>query len=148
MKGEQGSVAVFAIIMMMVLSAMGAVLLTLSRTEVEIAINHRDGIAAQYVAEAGIQAAVAKLKTDPLLVEQTGRGSYITTSQALGLMPTIGTYTVQIGPDSITTNKNNRLITAVGVAQQAQRQVVVNVTVPVPMSESNSFIITWANKGE
>ena len=144
MKREQGSVVVVGIIMMMLLSAMGATLLALSKTDLQIAMNHRDGIAAQYVAEAGIQYAVTKLKTDPDFVSQTELAT-TTAVQSIGSMPVMGNYTVKTGPDSITTNKNNRLVTAVGVVNQAKRQVTANVTLPRPIGEGNSFIVIWKN---
>lgn len=145
MRREQGSVALLGIIMMMLLSAMGATLLALSKTDVQIAINHRDGIAAQYLAESGIHYAVAKLKTDPDFVIQTGLENYTTTSQSLGIELESGKFTVKTGPDSATTNKNNRIITALGVVNHAKRQVIANVTLPSTTGMGNDFEIIWKN---
>lgn len=145
MERERGSVALFGIMMMMLLGAMGATLLALSKTDIQIAINHRDGIAAQYLAEAGIQDAVSKLKTDQDFVIQTSLENYTTTSQSLGITPTTGSYIVEIGPDSTTSNKNNRIIKAIGIVNQATRQVIANVTLAVPTGEGTAVVIIWKN---
>ena len=142
---EQGAVTLFGIIMIMLLSAMGATLLALSKTDIEIASNHRDGIAAQYLAEAGVQYAITRLKTDQDFVNQTGLGNYSITSESLGDAINNGSYRVEIGPDSVTTNKNNRIITAVGAVNQAKRQVIVTITMPTSIGEGKPFVIIWEN---
>ena len=142
---EQGAVTLFGIIMIMLLSAMGATLLALSKTDIEIASNHRDGIGAQYLAEAGVQYAITRLKTDQDFVNQTGLGNYSITSESLGDAINNGIYRVEIGPDSVTTNKNNRIITAVGAVNQAKRQVIVTITIPTSIGEGKPFVIIWEN---
>ena len=142
---EQGAVTLFGIIMIMLLSAMGATLLALSKTDIEIASNHRDGIGAQYLAEAGVQYAITRLKTDQDFVNQTGLGNYSITSESLGDAINNGSYRVKIGPDSVTTNKNNRIITAVGAVNQAKRQVIVTITMPTSIGEGKPFVIIWEN---
>ena len=138
---ERGSVALLGIIMIMLLGSLGATLLTLGKTDLQIATNHRDGIAAQYLAEAGIQEAVAKLKTDPSFVNLTEKSNHVITSTSLGTLPTVGSYTVQIGPKSGAATQNMRLITAVGMVNKAQRQVVGIIT--LPSSEHSLLIVIW-----
>lgn len=145
MRREQGAVTLFGMIMIMLLSAMGATLLTLSKTNLEIAVNHRDGIAAQYLAEAGVQYAITRLKTDQDFVSQTGLESYSITSESLGNAISNGNYMLKVGPDSVTTNKNTRMITAVGTVNQAKRQVIVNVTIPTSIGEGTPFVMIWEN---
>lgn len=145
MSSERGSAALLSIIMMLLLSSLGAALLMLSKTDLQIATNHRDGIAAQYLAEAGIQDAIAKLKTDPDFVSQTKTNIQVTTSEPLGTLSTVGSYTVQTGPNTSVTNENIRLVTATGVVNQAKRQIAANITLPVKSTEDSPFIIKWSN---
>ena len=144
MGNQRGSAALLGLIMMVLLGSMGAMLLTLSTAELHTATSHRDGIAAQYLAEAGIQYAITKLKTDPGFVSETETKKHITTSQSLGTMPTVGSYTVVAGPDPKYANTKKRLITATGVVNQATRQVNVQITLP-NSGEVSPFIIIWNN---
>ena len=140
MSSERGSVALLSMIMMLLLSLLGAALLMLSKTDLQIATNQRDGMAAQYLAEAGIQCAIVKLRTDPDFVIQT-RESKVDTSESLGTT-TIVNYTVQKGPNSSVPNESTRLITATGDVNQARRQITVNVTLP---AEASHFSSKWSN---
>jgi len=140
MGSQRGSAALLGLIMMMLLGSMGATLLMLSKTDVQIATNQRDGLAAQYLAEAGIQHAIVKLKTDHEFVSQTGMTQHIITSESLGILPSVGRYTVQTGPQ--VTNPNIRLIIATGIVNQAQRQIVATITMPIT-GELNSMMIIW-----
>ena len=142
MNSERCSVALLSMIMMLLLSLLGAALLMLSKTDLQIATNHRDGIAAQYLAEAGIQCAIAKLRTDPDFVSQSKTSIQIATSESLGTTTTTGSHTVQTGPNSSVTNESTRLITATGVVNQARRQITVNVTLP---AEDSPFSSKWSN---
>lgn len=139
MKNERGYIAIFALIMMLLLSSLGATLLLLSKTNIQISTSHRDGIIAQYLAEAGIQDAIVKLKTNPELVKQTKTGNYTITVQPTILVPGKGKYKVQIGPNTQTTDTNIRLLTAIGTMNQATRQVVANVTLLKP----TGVTVTW-----
>lgn len=145
MKSEQGSIAVVSMVIMMLLSAMGATLLALSQTEAEIAVNHRDGIAAQYAAEAGIQEAVVRLKTDLDFVSQTGEKAYHAAVKSLGTRPADGSYTVEIEPDVQGVMQNSRKITAVGRVNEAKRRVIAYITLPMPTDEENSYKMIWKN---
>ena len=122
---------------------MGATLLMLSKTDIQIATNHRDGIAAQYLAEAGIQFAASKLKNDSNFVKQTENKSGVTTNQSLGVMPTTGSYTVQTGLDPKFNTTTTRLITATGIVNQAKRQVIAHVTLPAQSGEVSEMTMMW-----
>lgn len=145
MASQRGSAALLGLIVMMLLGSMGATLLMLSKTDLQIATNHRDGIAAQYLAEAGIQYAVVKLKTDHSFVSKTETNNYVTTSQPLGAIPTVGNYSVQTGPDPEFNNTTTRLITATGMVNQAKRQVIAQITLPKQPGEVSPYIIIWKN---
>jgi len=145
MGSQRGSATLLALIMTVLLGAMGATLLMLSMTDLQIANNHRDGIAAQYLAEAGIQYAIAKLKTDHEFVSQTETIKIVTTSQSHATLPTAGSYTVQTGPNPDFANANTRLITATGMVNQANRQVIAQITLPIQSGEVSPFIIIWKN---
>lgn len=131
MDNERGSATLLGIIAMMLLGLIGLGMMTRSRIELEIATNHRDGAAAQYVAEAGIQWAITKLKIDDEFINQTASKDIITTSEILGTLSPIGSYNIKIGPDSKTTNKNVRLIRSIGTVNKAKRQIIVKVLLPV-----------------
>ena len=141
MSSERGSVALLSMIMMLLLSLLGAALLMLSKTDLQIATNQRDGMAAQYLAEAGIQCAITKLRTDPDFVIQTREGK-VTASESLGTTTAIVNYTVQKDPNSSAPNESTRLITATGDVNQARRQITVNVTLP---AEASHFSSKWSN---
>jgi len=144
MSSQRGSAALLGLMMMMLLGSMGTVLLLLSKTDLQIASNHRDGSAAQYLAEAGIQYATSKLKTDYEFVLQTENVNGVTTSQSLGTMPTAGSYTVHTGLDpQFKDDTQIRLITATGQVNQAKRQVIAQLTLPLQSNDNNLFTIKW-----
>jgi Tfp pilus assembly protein PilX len=130
MKNERGSVTLLAIIITLLLGLIGGSWLLLSKTDLEIAINHRDGIASQYVAEAGVQWAIAQLKTNSVFAEKTATQTYRVTTNIFNDMPTSGYYTVEIGPNTTTTDTNARLITSTGVVHQARRKITVKILLP------------------
>jgi type II secretory pathway component PulK len=101
MLDERGSVAVLGLIVMMILVVMGAGIVTLSNIDVALAANHRDGVAAQYLAEAGAQWAIAKLKTDKDFTSQTETQKNITTYRMDENISTLGRYTVKIRPQNV-----------------------------------------------
>jgi len=146
MDNQRGSAALFGLMMMMLLLSIGATLLELCQTELQIAGNHRDGTAAQYLAEAGVQDAVAKLQIDHQFVSQTETKNYTTTSQSLAPRPIAGSYTAQTGPDpQFVANTNKRLIIATGMVNQAHRQVVAHITLSAITGEGYAVMVIWNN---
>ncbi|MEN6566022.1 MAG: hypothetical protein ABFC57_06950 [Veillonellales bacterium] len=127
---QQGSAGIMALVVLPLLLALGAALVMLTSSESNISANFRDGIAAQYLAEAGVQHAVVKLKTDTGFVAAT-KVSAVATANTLNSAAaknsgaTAGTYTV-----TVTGSGNTRKIISTGTVNKAKRQVVVNITLP------------------
>jgi Tfp pilus assembly protein PilX len=140
MSRQGGSVTIFGLIMMLLLSVMGATLLLLSNTALQIATNHRDGLTAQYWAEAGMQQAIGKLKTNTEFVKQTEKDNQLLTATYPEECLATGNYKVEIGPDPTTTNRNARLIRATAKIKQAQRQITAHVTLP-QLEEKLKFLV-------
>lgn len=142
MAKEQGSVAILGLIAMMLLVVMGSGLLILSNADLEIAANHRDGISAQYLAEAGIQWAIIQLKIDANYIIQTGVNN-ITTTEDLDTKTFYGVYQVTTGPDSKASNQNIRLIRSIGTVNKAKRQITAQILLPT--SKIDPLTIIWDN---
>ena len=128
---ERGSVAIMAIIVMTLLLVLGGAYITLSSTEVDISTDYRNGVAAQYLAEAGVQEAIVKLKTETDFVTKTGNTTGITTTSATQNegTPTAGSYKV-----TVTGSGTTRTITSTGTVGSgrtaAKRQIILNVMPP------------------
>lgn len=126
---EQGSASILAVIVMTLLLVLGGAFILLSSTEADISRDYRNGVAAQYLAEAGVQWAIVKLKTEPSFVNSTGNNTGITTTSAVQNegTTTAGTYTVKVAGTGTT-----RTITSTGAVGNgltaAKRQVILNVT--------------------
>ncbi len=140
MGSQRGSATLLALIVTVLLGAMGATLLMLSMTDLQIANNHRDGIAAQYLAESGVQLAIVKLKVDPNFVIQTGVNN-ITITNILDYEANSKIYKVTIGPDSQTSNKDIRFIRSIGTVNKAKRQVTAQIFLPT--NPANPLKIIW-----
>jgi Tfp pilus assembly protein PilX len=137
---ERGSVAILGLITMMLLLVMSSGLIRLSNIDLEIAANHRDGISAQYLAEAGVQWAIVKLKTDTDFITQTG-ANHVTTTKIFDTKTNF--YQVKIGPDSKTSNKDIRLIRSTGTVNKAKRQITAQVLLPI--NKTDPLEIIWDN---
>lgn len=114
---NRGSAGITALIMMLILLSAGMAAITLSSTELTIASGYRDGIAAQYLAEAGALWALTQLKKENREVitniQTTGeyKGSSLTNKNSSA---TKGTYQVSIANPDHPQDKGSRVITAVG----------------------------------
>jgi Tfp pilus assembly protein PilX len=140
---ERGSVTILGLIAIMLLGVMGSGLIMLSKIDVEIAANHRDGISAQYLAEAGVRWAIVKLKTDPDFIFQTGTNNNVTTTKFLDTKASSEIYQVTTGPDSKTSNKAIRLIRSIGMVNKAKRQITAQVQLPT--NKTDPLKIIWDN---
>jgi len=141
---QHGTAALAALIAMSLLVILGAGLVTLSSTESIISAGFRDGTAAQYLAEAGVQHAIVKLKTDAAFVANSNTttisaNNTITSSTLNSGTPTAGTYQV-----FVTGTGNDRTIIARGTVNKAKRQLVV--TLALPANSSGATIQSWSNK--
>lgn len=115
-KRERGTASILALLVMILLLALGATIMSVSSTEVRTAAAFRDGVAAQFTAEAGAKRALLAISTNngnlpsPIKDEPLGPGL-------------AGTYSVTVEQQGV-----NRIITATGTVNKASRQVVLEVT--------------------
>ena len=131
---RRGSAAVAAVISLTILLCVGGMVARLMKTEIDSTINFRDGIAAQYLAEAGLRRALVVLyKSGDLgsagLTENLVRDSFS------------GNYSVVT-----TTNGSDLRVNAVGTVGNAKRTASVLVHVPAlgdPLFDLT--IISWSN---
>jgi len=125
---NRGSAGIAALIMMTILLSAGTAAIILSSTESTIAGGYRDGIAAQYLAEAGALWALTQLKKENSEVitniQTTGEYKAISsTNKNSGA--TKGLYQVSIKNPDYPQDKGSRVITAIGTvsASKAARTV-------------------------
>ncbi|EAX47866.1 hypothetical protein TcarDRAFT_1555 [Thermosinus carboxydivorans Nor1] len=118
LKGQKGSAAILAIVVMLILAVLGAAYVGLGMTETSTAANFRDGIAAQYLAEAGVKRALIELYNNSAwdpgaggLTEKQGNGSF----------------TVIVRPGETSSQKK---VVSTGQVNRARRQVVLDVNLP------------------
>lgn len=139
---ERGSITLFALIVVAIAGVLGGAYYSLSRTEHTIAMEFSDGIAAQYLAESGVQHALVRLKTDPAFAAAT-ETLLVSTANTLTYTDTTGLYKA-----IITGNSGRRTITAVGTAGKAKRQLVVTVSLIVRESGAapEVILLTWKNQ--
>lgn len=143
MADERGLVAIFGLIAMMLLAVMGVGMVALSSIDATIAANHRDGVAAQYLAEAGAKWAIARLKTDKDFINKTEKQKDITIYRIDEKGSTLGSYTVTTEFAPKTLNKNQRLITSIGTVNKAKRQITVQILWLT--DQIDSFEVIWNN---
>ncbi len=140
---QRGSVAILSLILILLLGSLGSFLLMSSTTELKIATNERDGITAQYLAEAGIQWTIVKLKTNPTFVEETKAEKYVIHKSFSELTPTPGSYTIEVTPGSPIPNGQIRYIRATGAVNHAKRQVFAQITLPQTESKTCPLQVIW-----
>lgn len=140
--GQRGSAAVLSLIVAALLGMAGIACFMLSLTEHDIALGHGNGITAQYLAEAGVQHALVRLKTDPWFAVTSGSAKV--TLNSTGHTSSAGTYQV-----IVTGSGDSRTITSVGIAAQAKRQLVVTLDVVSPANgkkQAEILITAWKNQ--
>lgn len=128
--GCQGSAGIMALIVLSLVMALGSFVVMLASSESNISANFRDGIAAQYLAEAGVQHAIVKLKTDTGFAAATqvstiSSANTVNSSTVKNSGPTSGIYTA-----TVTGAGNTRKIISIGTVNRAKRQIVVHITLP------------------
>lgn len=144
-RSDSGSVVILALIVMTLLLSLGGAFITLSSTEADISRDYCKGVAAQYLAEAGVHWAIVKLKTETDFVAKTGTSPGDTTTSAAKNegTPTEGSYTVKVAGSGI-----NRVITSTGIVGSgktaATRQIILHVTLPAT-STSGISINSYSN---
>lgn len=83
MKEEKGIALVTTILILLLLFTLGTALLSVSATEQKISLNQKRAVQALYLAEAGVNLALAELKVNPNLLNHTNQ--YILLSEPLAL---------------------------------------------------------------
>ncbi len=120
-KSETGSVAIVALVIMVVLGALGATLIQQSSTGSKISASYSDGIAAQYLAEAGIEHAKVELANQSYPTTADGIKKVVDeklTNQKL-INGSTASYSV-----TIRYANNSYTITSIGTVNKAKRQVI------------------------
>ena len=140
-KNERGSAGMLAIVVMTLMGAIGAAFVVLSTNEINISANFRDGVAAEYLAEAGTQWAIVQLKTNDTFVKNTGNATGVKTDSAdkNGVTPTKGKYSV-----TVTGTGNSRTVISTGTVSQAKRRVILTVALPTGGGTSGIYS-SWNN---
>lgn len=112
---EKGSVGILSVIVMLLLGVVGAAYISLSSTEVSSSASYRNGVAAQFLAEAGARRAIVELDKNNAW---TGVANV-----SLGSGSTAGQYTVVV-----TAADSDRTVVAQGTVGNAVRKVVLRLT--------------------
>lgn len=120
---ERGSAAIAAVIAMIVLGLLGTAFVTLSTSELRIATSYRDGVSAQYLAEAGALWARIQLRSDVDKDLRTYPDGDKRLTKTENKIP--GSYTVTISRDK--DNPDLRKIVSVGTVNGAKRTVSLEV---------------------
>ena len=129
---RRGSVGILSLITMALLGVIGSAFVLLSSTEVRTGAQYRDGVSAQYLAEAGARWAAVQLKTQTgTIISDTDSAAgrtYGPVSQ--GTAPVAGNYSVLIRRDpNVPADSNRRQVSVTGSVNQAKRLVVYVVTI-------------------
>ncbi|GBG54879.1 hypothetical protein SPFL3102_01252 [Sporomusaceae bacterium FL31] len=121
---ECGEVSIVAMIVMIMLIVIVTASHLLSITELDTSKNFRDGIAAQYLTESGVQHAIVKLKTDQIFLNNTNTNqlSAVNTLTSSQHTSSIGSYKVYV-----TGSGSSRTIISIGQVDKAKRQLVISV---------------------
>lgn len=117
---ERGSAAITAVIAMIMLGLLGSAFVALSTTELRIATAYRDGVAAQYLAEAGVLYARIRLRSDVDPALRTYLDGDLRLTKTVDKTP--GRYTVTISRVSAG-SPNVRKIVSTGTVNDAKRTV-------------------------
>jgi hypothetical protein len=132
---RRGSAALAAVISLSILVCLGGMVARLMKTEIDSTINFRDGISAQYVAEAGLRRALVVLYTNRNLnglTESVVRDSFS------------GSY--QVVTD---TEGNNLRVRSVGKVGDARRTASVLVHLALDPTQGELLveltILSWGN---
>ena len=118
-KPNRGSVTIVALVVMIVLGALGATLIKQSISGNKVSASYSDGIAAQYLAEAGIQHAKAEIEKQNYPTAATGANSLASVVASVTTNK-IGNYSVLISPPVA----DVYTITSTGTVNGASRKVV------------------------
>ena len=124
---KRGSVGLLSIIAMVLLGVVGAAYIALSSTEVSSSASYRNGVAAQFLAEAGARRAIVELEKDRTW-EKTQ------TPVKMGSGVTEGTYDVLVKG---AVSGDDRTVISKGVVGNATRKIVLKLK--LGSSEDNVY---------
>lgn len=132
-KEERGSAGILSVITVLLLSVAGAAYLSLSSSENSSSASYRNGVAAQFLAEAGARQAIVELDKN---ASWTG-----VSDVAMGSGITAGSYTVTVAATG-----QDRIVVAKGVVGNAARRIKLTLTVPgnafqYPVYSGNSLML-------
>ena len=138
---NQGSAGIVALIIMTVLGVFGAAFVAVSSSEIGISSNHRDGVAAQYLAEAGAQWAIAQLKgttaDNVLFQSDTNNDAGISVTVNKNSGATAGSYKVKVKNTSGDSKK--RTVEVTGTINNSIR----NINFDVILATSGSGVMKY-----
>ena len=143
---RQGSAGILALISMALLGVLGMAYVAMSSSEVSTGAQYRDGVAAQYLAEAGGRWAAIQLKNkDATVVDDSNTAAGKTYDPvAIGTVPTAGSYTVTVRRNPATpTDSERRQVLVTGTVGQASRRVVFTVV----LGGANAYPVQYAGFG-
>jgi hypothetical protein len=143
---QQGSAGILALISMALLGVLGTAYVAMSSTEVSTGAQYRDGISAQYLAEAGGRWAAIQLKNKVAAVVTASdtAGGVVYNSGAIGTAPTAGSYSVTIRRNpALPADNQRRQIIVTGNVGQASRRVVFTVV----MGDENPLPVKYGGFG-
>ncbi|MFQ5830041.1 MAG: hypothetical protein ACE5JD_12930 [Candidatus Methylomirabilia bacterium] len=135
-RDERGVVLILVLMALVVLGALSATLLTIGRTEVQIAANHLRSTRAHFLAEAGVEDAFNAFRTTSSLVS-SAPGTLTAVPGLAGPGPTlaaVGSYTVQYqsaGPDTV-------LVVSTGTSGTGGAQKLIRATM------TTAWVINYA----
>ena len=124
---RQGSAGILALLTMAMLGALGAAFVVMSSTEVSTGAVYRDGVSAQYLAEAGARWAALQVKNNvsAVIAASDSAGGATYNSGLIGTAPAAGSYSAIIRRDPAdSANTNRRQVVVTGTVGQAKRRVV------------------------
>ena len=133
-------------ISMALLGVLGTAFVTLSSSEVSTGAQYRDGVAAQYMAEAGGRWAAIQLKNKVSAVVDASNTDLGVTynSGVIGTAPTAGSYNVIIRRNpAAPTDSDRRQVVVTGTVGQANRRVVFTVA----LGGENEYPVKYASFG-
>lgn len=130
---DRGAAGILSLIIMVLLSVIGAAYLLLSSSEVNSSANYRDGVAAQFLAEAGARRAIVELDKNPTWTGVAG--------VPLGSDATAGKYTVTVSSAGA-----DRVVVAKGSVGNATRIMQLTLAlpanlIPYPVFSGNFLIL-------
>lgn len=134
MGSNKGAAGILALVAVIFLGGLGAAYFTLSRNSINIATITRDDIAAQNLAEAGVQWAIAQIKANSEFTTNWVTSEIKNKSSA----STRGTYKVQVTNDP--NDSNIAVIRSIGTVNNSSRTITINVK----RGGSNSGVFKYA----